>query len=223
MQLIHLTYTWPGATEQQRARQHLARRSWQLNANPDEFLQAHFTTKLFPVNASIIGDPQPNVMLHHIVNAAFNLSNEPLATIVLANADILLRKDKWNNARHRAISSTPSYDTAKHASPPTPVDLNWLPRSFFIPRAWWQRTKQFIPPVWFPAAWWEDVLIQIIPNKDPEHGPVESSTEHTPHPMAHIPEHGRPPSVKFNFAMQTGWRHHHYHEPREFNRIAHKH
>ncbi|KKL19053.1 hypothetical protein LCGC14_2469330, partial [marine sediment metagenome] len=133
------------------------------------------------------------------------------------------RTGKWNYARQRAISSTPSYDTATHAWPPTPADLDWLPRTFWIPRAWWERTNQFMPTIWFPAAWWEDVLLKIIPNADPEHGPVESSTGHKPHPIAIIPDHQRPPSVKFNFAMQTGWRHHHYHEPRELSRLPHRH
>lgn len=223
MQLIHLTYTWPGATNEQKTRQRLARESWRVNSEPAEFLQTNFTNKIIEINASIIGDSQPNVFLHHIINAAFRLSNEPLATIVLANSDILLRTGKWNFAKLRAMSATPSYDTATHAWPPTPADLDWLPRSFFIPRAWWEHTKQFIPPIWFPAAWWEDVLINYIPEADPENGPVESSTSHKPHPIAVIPDHQRPPSVKFNFALDTGWQHHHYHEPREFSRIAHRH
>ena len=223
MQLIHTTYTWPGVTEGQLERQRLARKSWRDNSEPDEFLQAHFTKTTVPINASIIGDPQPNVFLHHIIDAAFVLGTDQLATVVLANSDILLRTGKWNHARKRAISPSPSYDTATHAWPPKPADLDWLPRTFWIPRAWWEITKQFIPAMWFPAAWWEDVLLKIIPNADPESGPVESSTGHKPHPIAIIPEHQRPPSVKFNFAMQTGWREHHYHEPRELHDLPHRH
>ena len=223
MQLIHVTYTWPGVTQSQLQRQQLARKSWRENSNQNEFLQTHFTSKHIQITAAIIGDSQPNVFLHHIIRAAFNLSNEPLATVVLANSDILLRTGKWNFAKLRALSATPSYDTATHAWPPTPADLDWLPRTFFIPRAWWERTKQFIPPIWFPAPWWEDVLLKIIPDADPESGPVGSSTGHKPHPIAIIPDHQRPPSVKFNFAMQTGWQTHHYHHPRELSTLPHRH
>lgn len=223
MQLIHVTYTWPGASSGQEERQRLARLSWQEQSNPAEFVQAHFTPTDFNVHAWIIGDRQPNVMLHHIMLKAFEVTNDPLATVVLANSDITLRTGKWNFAKLRAMSATPSYDTATHAWPPTPADLDWLPRTFFMPRAWWESTKQFIPPMWFPAAWWEDVLLKIVPNADPDSGPVESSTGHKPHPMAIIPDHQRPPSVKFNFAIQTGWRHHHYHEPRVFSRLLHTH
>lgn len=223
MQLIHLTYTWPGAPSDQTERQRRARESWRVNANPAEFLQAHFTTANVPINASIIGDRQPNAFLHHIVDAAFALTNDPSPVVVLANSDIRLRPGRWNDARLRGIGSTPSYDTAEHTRAPGARDLDWLPRSFWIPKSWWEITRLFIPRIWFPAAWWEDVLLNFIPNADPENGPVQSSTHHEPHPIAIIPEHQRPPSVKFNFAITTGWISHHYHEPRSLSRLPHRH
>lgn len=223
MQLLHLTYTWPGAPSDQVERQRLARQTWKVNSDPAQFKQLHFTEDDFLYKANMIGDRQPNVLLHHLLHTAFATTNDPLATIVLANSDIQLQIGHWEDARLRAISSTPSYDNAEHTRAPRPGDLDWLPRSFWIPQAWWTRTKQFIPPMFFPAAWWEDVLLRYIPDKDPEFGPVASSTAHEPHPMAIIPEHQRPPSVRFNFAIDTGWRHHHYHEPREIHGLRHKH
>lgn len=223
MQLLHVTYRWPGAPSGQVERQRFARQTWKVNSDPSQFQQLPFTDDDFKVHAWIIGDRQPNVLLHELLNTAFNIATEPLATVVLANSDIQLQDQGWHSALQRATSSTPSYDTAEHTRPPRPGDLDWLPRSFWIPRGWWDRTKQFLPPMFFPAAWWEDVLLRYVPSKEPEFGPVPSSTAHEPHPIAIIPEHQRPPSTKFNFAMDTGWRHHHYHEPREIHSLPHRH
>lgn len=223
MQIVLVTYTWPGLSDAHMRRISAARETWHIHSTPSELIQAQYGQADFTVNAAIIGDRQPNVFLHHIIDQAFTETTDRLATVILANSDIRLQHRKWHYVQRRAISSTPSYDTAIHSRPPRPGDLDWLPRSFWIPRAWWTRTKQFVAPMFFPAAWWEDVLLKTIPNRDPEFGPVESSTAHEPHPLAIIPDHQRPISVKFNFAMDTGWRHHHYHEPREVRSLPHRH
>lgn len=194
-----------------------------MNSNPSLFQQLPFTDDDFKVHAWIIGDRQPNVLLHELLNTAFNIAKHGNTTLILANSDVQLQTHGWATAVQRGASPTPSYDTAVHTRPPKAGEHDWRPRTFWIPRAWWDDTKQFIPPLFFPAPWWEDALRHYIPFTDPQSRMSPSCTAHEPHPMAVIPDHQRPPSVKFNQAIDTGWRDHHYQEPREVRRLRHKH
>lgn len=184
-------------------------------ANHREFTNAHFRTRDFDTTAAIIYDPTPTVLLHHILKKAFNENDDPSAVVFLSNADIGLLPDGWPIILKRSIGGQPNYTIAINSEPPGPDDLDWQPRSFFIPRDWWEITRNQIQTMWFPAAWWEDVLIRIIGQRYPNDQPLPPCTWHQPHPMAIIPNHQRPPAVKFNFAMQTGWVKHGYNMPRD--------
>lgn len=219
MQILRTTYTWPGGTGDILARQSRATESWRKYANHAEYTNANFHKRDFETNASIIYDPTPTILLHHIVEKAFAENDDPSAYVFLANADIGLLDDGWPIVVKRMMRGKPNYTIAVNKEPPGPDDLDWQPRSFFIPRDWWNITKAQIQTTWFPAAWWEDVLIRIIKNQQPWNEPLPPCTWHQPHPMAIIPDHQRPPAVKFNFAMQTGWVRHGYNMPRDLRPI----
>lgn len=205
MHVIRTYYTWPGGTGDILARQAKATASWMKYANQREFTDAHFRKRDFETTAAIIYDPTPTILLHHIIEKAFAKTDDPSAVVFLANADIGLLPTGWPIVAQRSVGGEPNYTIAVNSEPPGPGDLDWQPRSFFIPRDWWNITKDLIQATWFPAAWWEDVLLKIIPTRWPSGDPEPPCTWHEPHPMAIIPDHQRPPAVKFNFAMRTGW------------------